>query len=95
MGINPKCPKCGGTKVQLSDEQNKHGCFFLILFGVFYFVWLLFRWTLGLAVLVCYDWWMALIKFWLKKGHVWQSRRLLSNRRRIYYCHDCGHNFRA
>ena len=29
------------------------------------------------------------------KGHVWQSQRWFSNRRRIFYCHDCGHNFRA
>ena len=36
-----------------------------------------------------------IIKTIMRKGHVWQCKRWFSNRRKIYYCHNCGHNFRA
>ena len=35
-----KCPKCGSTKVQLSNESSKHGCLYMVLFGIWYFMWL-------------------------------------------------------
>lgn len=95
MGVNTKCPKCGGQKVQLSSESSKHGCLFTVLFGIWYFFWLLIRWMIGLTILVAFDWWMAIIKAAQKKGYVWQSKRWFSNRRKVYFCHDCGHNFRA
>ena len=95
MAINMRCPRCGSAWVQLSNETSKHGCLYLILFGVWYFVWLMVRWMVGLLIFVMYDWWMAAVHAVLGKGHVWQSKRWLSNRRRIYYCHHCGLNFRA
>lgn len=93
--VNKKCPKCGSTKVQLSNESNKHGCLYTILFGWFYIFWIFIRWMIGFFVFAFYDWWMAIIKGGIGKGYVWQSKRWFSNRRRVYYCHDCGHNFRA
>ena len=95
MAINAKCPKCGSTKVQLSNEMSKHGCLWTILFGVYYFVWIMIKWCIGMCIFMCYDWWMAIVHNTSGKGHVWQSKRWFSNRRRIYYCHNCGHNFRA
>ena len=95
MGVNVKCPKCGSTKVQLSNEMSKHGCLWTVLFGLYYFVWIMMKWCIGLMIFICYDWWMAIIKKSSGKGHVWQSKRWFSNRRRIFFCHDCGHNFRA
>ena len=95
MAVNVKCPKCGSTKVQLSNESNKHGCLMVILFGIFYASWFFIRCIIGIMLLICYDWWMAIIKKASGKGHVWQSKRWFSNRRRVFYCHDCGYNFRA
>ena len=95
MSVNARCPKCGSTKVQLSNESSKHGCLWFILLGWFYLIWAIFKWMIGFMILCCYDWWMAIVKKASGKGHVWQSRRWFSNRRRIYFCHDCGHNFRA
>ena len=95
MAINVKCPKCGGTKVQLSNEQNKHGCLYLVLFGWLYFMWLMFKWMIGFMVLLCYDSWMAIVHKAQNKGHVWQCKRFFSNKKKVYFCHDCGHNFRA
>ena len=95
MAINVKCPKCGSTKVQLSDETSKHGCLWTVLFGIPYFIWIMIKWCIGLMLFICYDWWMAIIKKSSLKGHVWQSKRWFSNRRRIFFCHDCGHNFRG
>lgn len=95
MAINVKCPKCGGTKVQLSNEMSKHGCLYMVLFGIWYFMWMMCKWMIGFMVLVCYDWWMAIVHSVSGKGHVWQSKRWFSNRRKVYFCHDCGHNFRA
>lgn len=93
--VNKKCPKCGSEKVQLSNESSKHGCLYLILFTIPYVIWMFLKWMIGLILFVLYDWWMAILKTVTGKGHVWQSKRWFSNRRRIYYCHDCGHNFRA
>ena len=95
MAINRKCPKCGSHRVQLSNESSKHGCLYLILFGIYYFFWLLFRYMIGFMIFILYDWWMAILHGITGKGHVWQSKRWFSNRRRLYYCHDCGYNFRA
>ena len=95
MAINRKCPKCGGTKVQLSSESSKHGCLYMILFGLWYFILVMFKWMIGAMLLVCYDWWMAIVRATSGKGYVWQSKLWFSNRKQIYFCHDCGHNFRA
>lgn len=95
MAINVKCPKCGSTHVQLSNEMNKHGCLWTLLFGVYYLAWLCVRFAIGCMVFFFYDWWMKILKTILRKGHVWQCKRWFSNRRKIYYCHNCGHNFRA
>ena len=95
MGVNIKCPKCGSTKVQLSNESNKHGCLNLLLFGWYFVIWLMIRYTIGFLVFVFYDSWMYIVHKSANKGHVWQSKRWFSNRRRIFYCHDCGLNFRA
>ncbi|MDD6265047.1 MAG: hypothetical protein PUB34_01910 [Clostridia bacterium] len=95
MALNIKCPRCGGTHVQLSNEQSKHGCLWTILFGIYYIVWVLIKWTVGLVLLFSVDWWMAIIKASMGKGYVWQCRRCFSANKRIFYCHDCGYNFKT
>lgn len=74
MALNVKCPKCGSTKVQLSNESNKHGCLYLVLFGIWYFMWLMCKWCIGLMVFVCYDWWMAIVHKAAGKGQGTQGR---------------------
>lgn len=95
MAINAKCPKCGGTNVQVSSERSKHGCLWFVLFGSIYLFWLMIKWMTAFFVLICWDWWMAIIKNASGKGYVWVSKRLFSGRKRLYYCHDCGHNFKG
>lgn len=95
MAINVKCPKCGSEKVQLSNESSKHGCLWTILFGIYYIFWVMIKWTIGIILFFCLDWWMAIIKSVSGKGYVWQSKRLFSNNRRTFFCHSCGYNFRA
>ena len=53
------------------------------------------KWIIGLMIFVLYDWWMAIIKACMGKGHVWQSKKWFSGVKRIFYCHDCGYNFKA
>lgn len=95
MAINRKCPKCGSTHVQLSNERSKHGCFWLLIFGVWYVGLLMFKWIIGMMVFICYDWWMAIVKSIGGKGHVWKCRKWFSGNKRVFYCHDCGYNFKA
>ena len=96
MAINKKCPKCGSEHVQLSNERNnRHGCLMTMIFGAWYVAVVFFRWTIGMMIFMCYDWWMCIIKKIQKKGHVWQCRKWFSGNKRIYYCHDCGYNFKA
>lgn len=90
-----RCPKCGSTKVQLSNERSKHGILWLILFGWLYAIWWLSKAMVALIVLMFFDWWYAIIKKSQKKGYVWLSKRLIENKTRLYYCHKCSNNFRA
>lgn len=95
MSINIKCPKCGSTHVQLSVEKDKHGCLWTVLFGIYYVVWLMMKWMIGALVFMFFDWWMAIIKKAQGKGYTWRSKGWFSAKKRVYYCHDCGYNFRA
>ena len=74
MSINMRCPKCGSYKVQLSGERSKHGCFWFLVFGIFYLIWIPIKWCIGLLILLLFDWWMALIKALCDKGYVWKSK---------------------
>ena len=38
---------------------------------------------------------MAIIQAVRGNGYVWQGLRWFSNRRKVYFCHECGTNFRA
>ncbi|MCR4885410.1 MAG: hypothetical protein K5919_00655 [Clostridiales bacterium] len=95
MAINRTCPKCGGKHVQLSSERSKHGCLWTVLFGIYYVCWVFIKWIIGLLVLILYDWWMAIVKACIRRGHVWQCRKWFSGTKRTFYCHDCGYNFKA
>lgn len=89
-----QCPRCGGTRVQLSMERSKHGCFWFIVFGIWFIVWRIVKYCIGFAVLICFDWYMALIAKLLHKGYVWRCKSWFSGRKQLYYCHTCGYNFR-
>ena len=95
MGLNRKCPKCGGTRVQLSNSTKKHGCLWLLLFGWLYIFWVMIKWMIGFFVLVCIDSWMFIIKMVQNKGYVWKSKKWFSGKTQYYYCHDCSYNFKA
>ena len=93
MEANRKCPNCGSEKVQLSYISKNHGCLWFLLFGLFYVIWVMIKWIIGLIILICFDWWMAIIKESQEKGVVWESKKWFSGKTRVYYCHDCGYNF--
>ncbi len=95
MAINKNCPKCGSNYVQLSNERSKHGCLWIVLLGWVYILWLILKWIIGLCVFILWDWWMAIIHHMGGKGHIWQCRKWFSGNKRIYYCHNCGYNFKA
>ena len=95
MALNVKCPKCGGTRAMLTGESKRHGCFWLVLFGIYYAVWSVIRWIIGLLILILFDWWIAILKAIAGKGYAWRSKRWFSPWRRTYYCPDCWYNFRA
>ena len=81
--------------MQLSSERSKHGCLWFILFGIYYITWILIKWTIGICILLLWDWWIAIIHAASGKGYVWKSKLWFSSTKKIYYCHDCGHNFRG
>ena len=95
MSINKRCPKCGSDHVQLSNERSKHGCLWTILFGIYYISWLIIKWMIGAVVFLLWDWWTLIVDKIRKKGHIWQCRKWFSGNKRVYYCHNCGYNFKA
>lgn len=95
MAVNKKCPKCGSTKVQVTSEKSKHGFFWTLIFGIYYCLWWMCKFTGAVIVFMCWDWWNAIIKKSQNKGYVWLSKRMLQNNSKLYYCHNCGHNFRG
>lgn len=64
-----KCEKCGSenVKVEVVNEINYgkgHGCLFTILFGVYYWPWLVCKWFFKYIVFIMYwdCWgWISLI----------------------------------
>ncbi len=95
MSLNKKCPKCGSSNVQVSNVSNSHGCLWTILFGIFYIMWVLIKWMIGLIVLLCLDWWLAIISASRGVGYVWKCHSWFSGKKTVYYCHNCGHNFKG
>lgn len=95
MSLNIKCPRCGSNRAMLTHESKRHGCFRLILFGIWYAVRTVIRWIIGLLILVLFDWWIAILKAVMGKGYAWRSKRWFSPWRRLFYCPDCGYHFRA
>ena len=95
MGLNQRCPKCGSTMVQLSSDRRGMGCLWFVLFGIWYVLWVIFKWIIGIYVFLLYDWWMAIIHAAMGKKHIWVCKKLFIARRRTYYCHTCGHNFKV
>ena len=95
MSINPRCPKCGSHRVQLTNERSKHGCLWFLVFGFLYLIWIPIKWCIGLVIFILWDWWMAIIKALLIRGYVWKSKGWFTLTKKTYYCHDCGFNFRA
>ena len=95
MALNQQCPKCGSNRVQLSNIESKHGCFWFLIFGWIYLIWIPIKWCIGLLVFFLFDWWLAIIKKSQGKGYVWKSKRWFSGRKKTYYCHDCSHNFKG
>jgi hypothetical protein len=95
MGINKKCPKCGSTKVQLQIQKSKHALIWFILFGIWWGMWVMCKWCIGVMIWKFWDWWMALIKKSQDKGYVYKSAGWFSGQKRIYYCHNCGYNFKG
>lgn len=95
MGLNQRCPKCGSSHVQLSSVQSKLGCLWFVLFGWLYLLLVIVKWCIGILLLVCIDWWVAIIKSARGKGYVWKSKGWFSGKRKYYYCHDCHYNFKG
>lgn len=95
MAKQVQCPKCGSTKVQLSNEASKNGCFWFLMFGWLYLILIPIKWCIGLTVFVLFDWWMAIIKKNQGKGYIYKCKGWFSGKKRVYYCHDCSHNFRG
>lgn len=90
-----KCPKCGSTKVQVSQEKSKHGFLWFLLVGWIYGIWWLFKAAVALAVLIYFDWWWAIIKKKEGKGYVWLSKRIIQNKTKLCYCQKCHNNFKV
>lgn len=95
MSLDRKCPKCGSTEVQLMSEKSKHGFIWLLIFGMFWLFWVACKWVVGFMILICWDWWMAIIKKNQGKGYIYASKGWFSGQKRLYFCHKCHHNFRG
>ena len=95
MALNPKCPRCGSTQVQLTSNGSKHGCLWLLIFEWWYVIWIFFKWIIGLLLFVYVDWWMMLIRSIQGRGYVPLSKACFSGRRKTYYCRNCSNNFRG
>lgn len=95
MPLNPKCPKCGSTRVQLSHVESHPGCLWFLLLGWIYLLWVWMKWCVGILIFFYLDWWLAILQKVRGKGYIWKSKRWFCGRTKLYYCHDCSHNFRG
>lgn len=94
MGKYVKCPKCGSQKCQLTDKAKHRGFLYFLVFGVFWLIYAMIKWTIGIMVFLCFDWWYAIIMKARKKAYHWHCKKWFT-KRNSYYCQDCGFNFKA
>ena len=103
-----KCKKCGSenVKVEIVNEINYktgHGCLFTILFGIFYWTWLMLKWIYKYIMFAVYwiTWgWISLIiskiqgknfrqAEWLCKL-MQKSGKNYNVQKSVAVCQDCG-----
>lgn len=92
--LNSRCPKCGSKYTELVQEKYREYPVWLVPFRVSFVAWVITRWLIGVFVFALYDWWVALIRVLMGKGHIWMSKKLFTIHKRTFYCHNCGQNFR-
>lgn len=103
------CEKCGSqnVKVDVVNEisYNKgHGCMFTIIFGFYYWGWLLFKWFVKFMVGLTYwlSWaWISFIYCSITKNE-WKKPdwyikfmrvqgKMYNDQKSIAVCQTCGH----
>ncbi len=94
MLLNSNCPRCGSKHTELVQEKYREYPVWLAPFRVSVFAWIVTRWIMGIFAFVLYDWWVALIRSLMGKGHIWLSKKCFTIHERTFYCRNCGHNFR-
>jgi len=91
-----------------SSKKSGHGCIWTLLFGVFYWMWLLFKWMMKYLIAAIFFMFVALyalIKSLVTKTEyrmpLWFTRMLqrrgttLSWHSTVFVCQDCGNRQRG
>ena len=108
-----KCNKCGSENmtahVQTSTSYRKgHGCLWTILFGFFYWTWLIIKWIFKLTIAMMWyllvEWWRAIIIVIQKKPYSkpeWLTKMLrrrgktYTEHQTVFVCNNCGNTQEA
>lgn len=88
------CPKCNSTNCTLETKGMHFGILFFILFSIFWLLYAICKWTIGLFILICFDWWIAIIMKRKNKTYYWHCKKWFI-KRNGYYCNDCNYHFKA
>ena len=108
-----KCEKCGSENmtaqvVATTKMKKGHGCLYTVLFGIFYWTWLVIKWCCKYCIALCYwiiaGWITAIVcavqkkKFstpqWYKKM-MRRKGKTYTDEKTIFICQDCGNRQNA
>jgi DNA-directed RNA polymerase subunit RPC12/RpoP len=108
-----RCKNCGSKNVttQVINEtsyRRGHGCLFTILFGIFYWAWLVVKWTLKLMIAILYlllaAWIMVIAAAasnrqfkhprWFKKM-MQRKGKVYNEQTMVFVCNNCGYRWDA
>ena len=103
------CAKCGSENVKIDvvnelSYKKGHGLLFTLLFGIYYWMWLLFKWSVKYIVAMTYwlSWaWISYIickvtkKDWVKpewyKKFMRKSGKMYNDQKSVAICQNCGY----
>ena len=102
------CSKCGSPNMTAQvvtsvDYKKGHGCLWTVLFGIFYWTWLIIKWIFKLIVAFFYfifiAWIRAIIAASKKRpfSHPDWYRKMMqrrgktyNNEKTVFVCNNCG-----
>ena len=108
-----RCNNCGSENMTATIQSTTsykqgHGCLWTILFGLFYWTWLIIKWTFKYLIVflwyICVEWWRAIIVAISSKPYsrpqfiinlLRRRGKAYTDHQTMFICNNCGNRQKA